>query len=69
MFYVQGSINFRKTGSQQKFLVANKSCAHIPNRKKNRHFEFEKKMYTTTMKNLIIKCNDTKILITYVIII
>ena len=29
-----GSVNFEKTGSQQKYLVASKSCSHLPVLKK-----------------------------------
>ena len=44
----QGSMNFEKNGSQQKRLVASKSCSHLPSffkKIKFRHFEFLKDMY------------------------
>ena len=48
-------MNFEKTGSQQKCLVASKSCSHPPGfiKIKFRHLEFLKEMYTTIVKNVI----------------
>ena len=48
-------MNFEKIGSQQKRLVANKSCSHLPSLKKIqfRHFEILKETYATIVKNIM----------------
>ena len=53
-------MNFEKIYSQQKCLVASKSCSNLPSlRKKNkeikfRHFDIIKEMYTTILKDIVI---------------
>ena len=52
----QDYMNFEKTGSQQKCLIANKSLnAHLPSFKeiKFRHFQILNETHTTTVKNII----------------
>ena len=52
-------MNLEKIGSQQKCLVASKSCSYQPNLKKKnnnkikfRHFDILKEMYTTIVKDI-----------------